>query len=128
MEMAYFDGAMYVRLTGAEKLDKTPIHLGDGILKDGEYIQKMGEKKRTSFEMQGGWYLRYKGRYNDTLFFDTNTGQETSPYEWHYGFYYIDKNTLLIGGKSGMRDIRINHLEKHESVPLQKSEKQVSMF
>lgn len=128
MDFGFRDAAMYVRLGENEKLDKAPVRLGDGTLKVGEYVKKLGEKKRTSFEMQYGWYLRYKGRFDRVLFFDTNTAKETGDHEWHYGFYYIDKNTLLIGGKSGMRDIRINHLEKHESVPLQKSEKQVSMF
>jgi len=128
MDFGYQYAAMYVRLSENEKLDKTPVRLGDGILKVGEYVGKLGEKKRTAFEMQDGWYLRYKGQFDEVLFFDTNTADESSEHEWHYGFYYIDRNTLLIGGNRGLRDIRINHLEKYKNVDLQTSVKQISLF
>lgn len=91
MEIGFYNSAMYVKLNINEKLDKAPISLGDGTLRVGEYVRRLGEKKRTMFEMQDGWYLRYKGQFDGVLFFGTNTAHEDSPYEWHYGFYYIEK-------------------------------------
>lgn len=128
MEIGYFNGAMYARLAYGEKLDKSPVGLGDGILNVGEYVQKLGEKSRTSFGMKDGWYLRYSGRYNEVLFFDTNTARPQSEYEWHYAFSYIDMNTLLVGGRHGARDIRITKLIKFEQVPIQETEDQMSFL
>lgn len=131
METAFYSGAMYVRLNKPEKLIKEPIRLGDGELYPGEYVQKLGEKKRSSFVMLKSWYLRYKGWYEDeygskVLFFDTNTVDDTSPYDWHYGFCYIEQHVLLICAEQSAWDIRINHLEKFERVPMHASERQLS--
>lgn len=88
----------------------------------------LGDKAIIAGRMHTIRRVFYADPFDGVLFFGTNTAHEDSPYEWHYGFYYIDKNTLLIGGKSGIRDIKIIHLEKIESVHLQISEKQISLF
>ncbi len=128
MQAGYSAGAMYARLDEGEHLDISPILLGDGVLAVGEYVQKLGEKARSSFEMRDGWYLKYIGQFGGTLFFCPNTTRKDNPYTWCYAFQYIDKNTLLIGGRHGMMDIRIPKLEKFKKVALHVIAEQVSLF
>lgn len=128
MDIGCYNGAMYARLEDGEELDIDPLELGDSVINTGEYISKLGEKKRTSFEMQDGWYLRYLGKYNDTLLFGVNTRGPDDPYSWCYAFVYVDSNTLLVGSGTGMRDIRINKLDKFVGVKLQETTEQISLF
>lgn len=108
------NGAMYAELEEGDEIQKKPIELGDGTLHPGEYVNKLGEKRRSSFEMQDGWYLKYVGRVNDVLLFNTNCARDS--YDIYYAFYYYDKNTLLIIGRGQGYDIKVNKLQKFTDV------------
>lgn len=61
MRTFYQFGAMYAKIEEDDQIDTSPVELGDGILHPGEWVGKIGEKVRTSFEMNKGYYLRYVG-------------------------------------------------------------------
>lgn len=108
LEKTFFlDGAMYAKLSDDE-VEKAAIELGDTTLRPGEFVSRLGEKERTSFNMQYGNFLRYCGRYGRLILFNVNDFVS----EYYYAFGYIDKNTLVIGSDTGMRDIRIQKLQK----------------
>jgi hypothetical protein len=98
-----------------------PVGLGDKILKVGDMMSKLGDKERTSFEMQDGHYLKYVGRLShneDILIFKSYPYRVRSD-KWddcYYMFTYVDKNTLLIFTKNhAAADIKINTIELTES-------------
>jgi hypothetical protein len=111
MKKAYFNGAMYAKLEG-EQIERVPVELGDGILKPGEFVKKLGEKHRSSFEMQDGYFLRYVGRVGKTILFNVNDFADD---DWYYAFEYISPEVLILGSKGGCWDIRISHLQKVEN-------------
>lgn len=125
MKIGFYSGAMYVEIED-EKIKKSSIELGDKILLPGQFVNKLGEKERTSFEMQEGWYLRYVGKFEQYILFDTNCDTENK--KMYYCFIYIDKKTLLIGNQVGCRDVRIGDLEVFDNVKMQKLDKQLSIF
>jgi hypothetical protein len=100
-------GAMYAKVS-REKVKAVPVELGDGILYLGDLLKQLGEKARTSFRMQKGYYLRYCGMYDRALLFSVNDFVS----DYYYAFYYIDRNTLLICSNAGAKDIRIEKLVK----------------
>lgn len=126
MKIGYYAGAMYAEIEG-EEIDSSPIELGDKILNPGKFVNKLGEKKRTSFEMKEGWYLRFVGTVEEYLLFDTNCDSESNK-KMYYCFAYIDKNTLLICSQIGCRDVRIEKLEVFDNVKMQHLNKQLSIF
>ncbi|WP_153123247.1 hypothetical protein [Peribacillus tepidiphilus] len=103
----YHAGAMYAEVP-KDEIIVSPIKLGDGIIRPGEFVQKFGEKKRTMFEMQEGHYLRYVGKTDKLLLFSPDDYEGNI----YYAFFYVDQNTLLIGSQGRMRDIRIQKLRK----------------
>ena len=106
IEISYIHGAMYAYAPGIP-FDAVDIELGDKILKPGEFIHKMGEKARTSFEMEQGYYLRYVGKSGDYILFSVNDLIS----DYYYAFGYVNKNTLVITGRGKGRDVRLNTLE-----------------
>jgi hypothetical protein len=112
MKISSWNGAMYVTVEENDVVRKIPVELGDGILHPGEFVSKLGEKKRTSFYMQPGFYLRYEGMIESYLIFNVNLYDNKE--NIFYAFAYVDKNTLLISSGRGMWDVRVNHLEKFQ--------------
>ncbi len=107
-------GAMYAELSEFDLIDEKPLKLDDGILLPGEWVQKLGEKKRASFEMSDGYYLRYKGMIDNTLLFDVN---HSTAHPLYYAFHYIDSGTsAVMSGKGRGWDIRIKKLEKFREI------------
>ncbi|KLR75287.1 hypothetical protein ABH20_00925 [Geobacillus sp. T6] len=104
-------GAMYAKVS-RDKVKEIPTELGDSILYPGDFVQKLGEKARTSFKMQKGYYLRYCGMYDRALLFSVNDFVS----DYYYAFYYIDRNTLLICSNAGAKDIRIEKLVKEQRI------------
>lgn len=55
---------MYVELEG-EEVDRSPLCLGDKRIKPGQFISRLGEKKR---KLALKWqYLKYFMLYNDSV-------------------------------------------------------------
>lgn len=100
-------GAMYAKVS-RDKVKAVPVELGDGILYPGDFVKQLGEKARTSFRMQKGYYLRYCGKYDRALLFSVNDFVS----DYYYAFYYIDRNTLLICSDAGAKDIHVERLVK----------------
>ncbi|QPA33413.1 hypothetical protein [Thermaerobacillus caldiproteolyticus] len=100
-------GAMYAKVS-RDKVKAVPVELGDGVICPGDFVKQLGEKARTSFRMQKGYYLRYCGMYDRALLFSVNDFVS----DYYYAFYYIDRNTLLICSDAGAKDIRIERLFK----------------
>jgi hypothetical protein len=109
MKTGYFLGAMVAKLEPGDVIDPVPVPLGDGMLHPGEFVARLGEKKRSSFEMEDGYFLRYEGRIGNTLLFGVN---DLPADEWYYAFEYIAHTTLILGGRRGCWDIEIRHQEK----------------
>lgn len=111
-------GAMYAEIEEGDRIEPVPVELGDGILSPGEYIRKLGHKARTSFEMKEGHYLRYLGMGREgqsaILLFAVDRYEAG---RYCYAFNYVDRNTLVIGGRSGCRDIVVRRLEKFTEPP-----------
>lgn len=128
MNVFYQFGAMYAEVKEGDQIINIPVELGDKFLSPGEYISRIGEKKRTSFSMQEGYYLRYVGKCENYLLFFTNAIKEDEPSNIYYAFAYVDKNTLVIGGAKGCRDIRVEKLEVFNVVPYNPIKKQMSLF
>lgn len=126
MKLGFFYGAMYIQLED-EEVDFSPIEIGDKILSPGQYINQLGENKRTSFEMKEGWYLKYIGRVDNYLLFDTNTDEKNNK-NIYYCFAYVNKNILMLLDKNSGRDIRIDTLEVFEKVEIKKLDKQLSLL
>lgn len=124
MKRGYHLGAMYLETEG-ERIERVPVELGNSIIYPGKFVKKLGDINRTSFEMQDGWYLRYQGKVEEHIIFDTNCDSDSNIY---YAFAYIDRNTLLICGNSGCRDIRINEVEIFDTVEMKHIDEQTSMF
>lgn len=128
MKTFYQFGAMYA-VANPEEIEAIPVALGDGILRPGEFVQKLGHKARTSFEMHEGYYLRYVGQAQEGehlyLLFAVNN-------HWHDGIYYafgyINRNTLIIGGRNGCRDIVVEHLEKFKEINEINVEEQLTLW
>ena len=125
MKVFSVNGAMYVEVEESDIL-KEPIELGNGVISPGEYVSRLGEKKRSSFEMQEGWYLKYVGRVDDVILFDTNGNGDSG--DIYYAFHYINKNLLLVTGGGSGYDIRINELEKHQNVRVNEIHRQLSLL
>lgn len=112
----YSNGAMYAE-ANYFKIAKTSVKLGDGILRPRDLVSKLGEKKRSNFEMQDNCYLEYIGRCKDgdgiLLLFKPYPRETLIPkrIDLYYCFCYIDRNTLLIMGHKGGYDIRIDSLK-----------------
>jgi hypothetical protein len=114
MEVFSQFGAMYAELSESDVIEKKPVELGDGILFSGEWVKKLGEKKRSSFGMSDGYYLRYAGMVNRTLLFDVN---HSTAHSLYYTFHYIDSGYLAVMSGVGCGwDIRIKHLEKFTEI------------
>jgi hypothetical protein len=110
MITGYLKGAMYAKIQPGDKIERTPVKLGDGILKPGEFIQKLGEKKRSNFEMKAGFYLRYVGKVEDYILFNVNDYPDD---DYYYAFYYINPTRIAVAtSKRSCWDIVIKHLEK----------------
>ena len=77
--------------------------MGDKILKPGQYIKKIGEKKRTSFEMNDEYFFRYVGKSGDYLLFSVNDFKS----DYYYAFGYVNKNTLVMCGNGKRKDLRL---------------------
>ncbi|MFD1394218.1 hypothetical protein ACFQ40_00140 [Kroppenstedtia eburnea] len=118
MRTFYQMGAMYARIEEGDQIDTSPIELGDGILHPGEWVWKIGEKARTSFEMNKGYYLRFVGSGWEgdrrVLLFDVNRSECS---EYCYAFSYADRHTLVIGRGNKFNDIRIQYLQKFTELP-----------
>ena len=127
MEYGFKNGAMYVRLSEEEekKIENVPIKLGDGILYPGEFVQKLGDKERASFEMKPGNYLRYIGRLSKDklIIFGVNSDMDQT----YYAFHYISRNCLFVSGNGFGYDIRIHHLKK-ETPDLEPEYEQLRLF
>ena len=106
LETFYQNGAMYAKVAEGSFTEES-VKLGDKTLSPGQFVSKLGEKKRSSFEMQEGYLLRYAGKAGKLLLFGVN--ENTSDY--YYAFGYVDPYTLVIGGKHGCKDIRLKTLE-----------------
>ena len=124
MRVGFYDGAMYVQAEDVE-IDISPIKLGNKYITPGSYINKLGDKKRTSFEMQDGWYLRYVGKLERYLLFGVNSKSQRNMY---YAFIYVDSETLLIQNNVGFRDVKIKELEVFHAVELKELDEQLSLF
>jgi hypothetical protein len=107
-------GAMYAELSESDVIEKKPVELGDGVLLHGEWVKKLGEKKRSSFSMSDGYYLRYAGMVYNTLLFDVN---HFTAHPLYYAFHYIDSGCLvLMSGEGSGWDLRIKHLVKFTEI------------
>lgn len=110
-------GAMYAVVDPGE-IQAIPVTLGDETIHPGEFVRKLGHKARTSFEMHEGYYLRYVGQARESehlyLLFAVNNHRHDDGI--YYAFGYVDRNTLIIGGRNGCRDIVIEHLEKFTEI------------
>lgn len=126
MKLGFFYGSMYIQLED-EEVDFSPVKLGDKILRPGQFLKKLGDKKRSSFEMKKGWYLKYFGRVDNYLLFDTNTDEKNNK-NIYYCFVYVNKNILMLLNKNSGRDIRIDKLEVFEKVEIKKINKQLSLL
>lgn len=127
MKVGYFNGAMYVKLEG-EKIEVVSVELGDKTLHPGQYVSKLGEEKRTSFEMNDGWYLKYVGKVEDYILFDVNSSSLNID-NYYYAFAYVNKNTLLVQGSPiGFWDIRLKSLDIFDEVKMQYLDEQLSLF
>lgn len=123
MEVFSQYGAMYAELSESDVIEVVPVELGDDVLYPGEWVKKLGEKKRSSFSMSDGYYLRYAGMVENTLLFDVN---HSTAHPLYYAFHYIDKETLAcMSGLGSGWDIRINHLEKFQEIEV---EEQLELF
>ena len=110
-ELLFFQkGAMYAKLP-KERITNEAVELADKMIYPGQFVYKLGEKKRTSFEMQEGSYLRFVGKTDDLILFSVNDLES----DFYYAFAYVDKNTLLICSNSGCRDIRIKKIDIFDS-------------
>ncbi|AVX31825.1 hypothetical protein CTH_2282 [Carboxydocella thermautotrophica] len=126
MQIYFGRGAMYAELDEHDELLKVPVELGDRLLYPGDYVCKLGHKKRASFEMKPGFYLKYIGMVKKTLLFGTNAGDTENMF---YAFFYINKNKLLVQGtKNGFWDIDVEKLEVYKDVPQKELLKQLSLF
>jgi hypothetical protein len=102
-------GAMYAQLETGDEIERTPVELGDGVLHPGEFVSRLGERKRSSFEMQEGFFLRYVGKIGKTLLFNVNNYEDDDIF---YAFNYLSPSKLLVVGRGKGWDINIEHLEK----------------
>lgn len=109
MKEYYSHGAMYAKLEPGDRIETVSVELGDGLLHPGEFVQQLGEKKRSSFSMQDGFYLRYVGCIGKTLLFNVNDRIADG---WYYAFEYASPTTLVLGRRGRCWDIEIRHLEK----------------
>jgi hypothetical protein len=122
MKHYYYGSANYIELEGDEQIIVAPVELGDKLLVPGDYVNKIGEKQRTNFEMQDGYYLKYLGYVEDSvgknLLFGTNVISANTR-RFYYSFAYSDKNTLLMqGSQYGFWDIRVQRLEVFKEVEM----------
>ncbi|MBU3173349.1 hypothetical protein [Clostridium estertheticum] len=118
----FFNGAMYIKLEEEILLNKS-IQLGGKKLMPGAYVQQLGNRRNSKFEMQTGSYLKYIGYViqNEikTLLFTTNcNGENLDKNTIFYAFNYITEFRLLIGGSNGCKDLKVDDLEIFENVPI----------
>ncbi|AEH47113.1 hypothetical protein [Parageobacillus thermoglucosidasius] len=106
IDIFFQDGAMYA-FAPKGSFAEEPIELGDKIICPGQYVSRLGDKDRTSFRMQEGFYLRYCGKAEKLILFSVNDTES----DYYYAFGYVDRNTLVIGSHVGCKDIRVQHLE-----------------
>lgn len=110
MKTFYLNGAMYAKLEGGDEIDVSPINLGDDVLNPGEFVSKLGEKGRSRFSMQDGFFLRYVGRIGKYVLFGVN--QFPPERNFYYCFAYVNQNILFMTGRGLGKDIRIESIEK----------------
>ncbi|MEK4187195.1 MULTISPECIES: hypothetical protein [unclassified Paenibacillus] len=104
-------GAMYGQLDEGDKINPSMIQLGEYLIIPGDKITKIGNKKRSMFEMLDGYYLVYQGVCDGHLMFTSEpTGCNGDP--WYYAFAYIDSTTLIVGGVKGCMDINVDDLQR----------------
>ncbi|ANB66176.1 hypothetical protein GFC29_3858 (plasmid) [Anoxybacillus sp. B7M1] len=106
IDVFFQDGAMYA-FAPKGSFAEEPTKLGDKTIYPGQYVSRLGEKKRSSFWMKEGFYLRYCGKAEKLILFSVN---ETIS-DYYYAFGYVDRNTLVIGSRVGCMDIRVQHLD-----------------
>jgi hypothetical protein len=106
IELFKKSGAMYAYAPG-KPFEEIPIELGDKIISPGQFIKRLGEKKRSSFEMSDGYFLRYVGKSGDYILFGVNDFEE----DYYYAFGYISKNVLVVAGGGTGYDIRLQTLD-----------------
>ncbi|REK60130.1 MAG: hypothetical protein C6W55_00080 [Thermobacillus sp.] len=103
-------GAMYGMLDDGDEIRPEVVQLGDRLIIPGDRITRIGSKDRSSFHMQGGFWLEYAGRVDNALLFTSGpSGVDGNP--WYYAFFYVDPETLLIGGGTGCMDIRADRID-----------------
>ncbi|TDT63408.1 hypothetical protein [Fonticella tunisiensis] len=132
MKYYYYGSANYIELEDDEKIIEKPVELGDKLLVPGDFVKKIGEKERSSFEMQEGYFLKYMGyvesEYGKDLLFGTNVISADTR-RFYYSFAYIDKNTLLVqGNQTGFWDIRVEKLEVFKDVEMKYIHRQLSFI
>lgn len=92
-----------------DEIELAPVRLGNGILRPGEFVKRLGENQRTMFEMQDGYHLRYVGKSSNLILFSVN--DEESKY--YYAFFWINPNRLFLCSAPGQGyDVRLKKLEK----------------
>lgn len=112
MKTDYFNDAMFAKVEPGDRIEEVSIELGDGVLSPGEFVARLGEKSRSSFEMQEGFFLRYVGRFKKTLLL-FNVNNYPSDDDYYYAFYYINPTRIAVAtSKRSCWDIVIKHLEK----------------
>lgn len=131
MQTFYQMNAMYAKIEPGDQIDASPVKLGDKVLYPGEWVSKLGETERASFEMNDGYYLRFvgsgmEGKHRVLLFAVNRSERE----EICYAFNYVNSHTLVIGGRGKCKDIRVQNLEKFTELPADAEEirEQLTLF
>jgi len=126
LQIYYGRGSMYAKIEEGDEILREPVQLGDKLLYPGQYVNRLGHKYRSSFEMQDGWYLRYEGRVGKFLLFGVNATAEDN---FYYAFMYINPNELLVqSAQNAFYDVHVDWLEVYDEVPQKETLKQLSLF
>lgn len=130
MKFGNFYGAMYVELEENEIIEKKTVKLGESTISPGQYVSQLGHKRRSSFEMNDGFYLKFEGiTDSNILIFSTNVKSfKEDKRRIYYAFFYIDKNTLFIKNELSGRDISIDSVDIFDEVEEKIIEKQLSFI
>lgn len=110
IELTYKKGAMYAYAPGIP-FEEVPIELGNKILYPGQFINRLGNGKRSNFEMSDGYFLRYVGKSDNYILFSVNDLES----DYYYAFGYVSKNILMILNNGSGRDVRLETLEVFNS-------------
>ncbi|GAW29385.1 hypothetical protein [Carboxydocella sp. ULO1] len=129
MQIYFGRGAMYAKVEEGDQIQRVPIELGDKTLHPGQYVKRLGHKKRSSFEMKDGWYLRYEGRIDEILLFSVNAIGTEGTDNFYYAFVQITPNDLLVqSAQNAFYDVHVEWLEVYDEVPMQETMQQLSLF